>query len=60
MLGFQRKAGSKQATLHWHGSAPRYDDSDPVLQDRAGSNMAFISDDDAAMAAADNMGWDML
>ncbi|KAL0033852.1 hypothetical protein WJX77_007687 [Trebouxia sp. C0004] len=54
ILGFQRKVGSKQARLHWQGTAQTYDDADPVTDE------AVPSDDDAAMAAADNMSWDLL
>ncbi len=54
ILGFQRKVGSKQARLHWQGSAPTYDDADPA------TDAAVLSDDDAAMAVADSVNWDLL
>ena len=46
--------GSKQARLHWQGTAPTYDDADPA------TDVAVPSDDDAAMAVADNVSWDLL
>lgn len=54
ILGFQRKVGSKQARLHWQGTAPTYDDADHMTDE------AVPSDDDAAMAVADNVSWDLL
>ncbi len=54
ILGFQRKVGSKQARLHWQGTAPTYNDAGPATDE------AVPSDDDAAMAVADNVSWDLL
>lgn len=64
VLGFQRQAGSNQAQLQWQGRAPVYND-DIVAQDaRPGPDheetLAGYNADDAAMAAADNMDWDLL
>ena len=54
ILGFQRKVGSKQARLHWQGTAPTHDDADPTTDE------AVPSDDDAAMAVADNVSWELM
>ncbi len=57
ILGFQRRPGSNQSKLEWQGNATDYDNS----RDQAASNEAALpSDDDAAMAAADNVNWDLL
>ena len=56
VLGFQRKAGSNQAQLQWQNSAPVY--SDDASRDQIA--VACESADDAAMAAADNINWDLL
>lgn len=51
ILGFQRQGGSNQARLHWHGRAA---DIDEYMDEGAGNN------DDAAMAAADNVELDFV
>ena len=57
MLGFQRKGHDKQTTLQWQGAASHSD----VLHDNAGQvDVANREDDDAAMAAADNVDWNQL
>ena len=56
ILGFQRKAGSNQARLQWQGDAPCYEDAVHVAHTDADP----AKDDDAAMAAADNVNLDLL
>lgn len=58
VLGFQRKAGSKQAQLQWQGSAPVYSDDSRLLTGQHQVAIDCESTDDAAMAAADNINWD--
>ena len=58
MLGFQRRAGSKQAQLQWQGSAPVYGDDIRLPTGQHHADIDCDSTDDAAMAAADNINWD--
>ena len=64
VLGFQRQAGSNQTQLQWQGNAPVYTDEIVRQEGRADTNhkvaFAGYNADDAAMAAADNMDWDLL
>lgn len=56
ILGFQRKAGSNQARLQWQGDVPCCEDADHMAHTDADS----ARDDDAAMAAANNVNWELL
>lgn len=62
VLGFQRSAGSKQAQLQWQQTAPVYDDDGRLSAGEAQATVPSESaeSDDAAMAAADNINWDLL
>ena len=60
MLGFQWSAGSKQAQLQWQQTAPVYDDDSRLSAGEGQANVCGESADDAAMAAADNINWDLL
>lgn len=60
VLGFQRSAGSKQARLQWQQSAPVYGDDSRLSAGRDQVTTTCESADDAAMAAADNINWDLL
>lgn len=54
ILGFQRKGHDKQTKLQWQGMASHSDTNGGDAEQNMGDS---IGDDDAAMAAADNVDW---
>ena len=53
ILGFQRQGQSNQARLHWHGRAPEIHEPDAMPMNE--NAISEQNNDDAAMAAADNI-----